>query len=251
MLQAQTNALASSVSNTTTQTVTSYITLTGTGETTQYQTFTQVSSIQTMTGTTYTTKGVTTVAVQVLTTELVPVVVVTQTGGTTCTYITQNGPPQCIGWAKMISVTHIMPTVGWVMVHTRSRIVVTVTNQYVTNVPTTLLSTSASTSTYSTGQVAAITATQTLTSVSEQAGPSISNMLSQNLWIILVLLAVILGVLGFRLGRRDDTSPSGVSLPSPPTPPVQGAQGGIVYCRKCGTQNPAINEFCGKCGTKL
>jgi hypothetical protein len=151
----------------------------------------------------------------------------------------------------VITVTNLVPQTGWVMVHTRSRLVNTVTNQYVTNVPTTLLSTSASTSTYSTGQVAAITATQTLTSVSEQAGPPISDMLSQNLWIILVLFAVILGVLGFRLGRRDSTSPSGVSLPSPPAPPVQGAQSGIVYCRKCGTQNPAINEFCGKCGTKL
>ena len=259
MLQGQPDVLALLVSSTTTQTVTSSVTLTGSGERTEYRTFTQVSSIQRTTRTTYTTTGFTTVAARILTTELVPVVVVTQTAGSSCKPVQcpapGNCPPpppgSCIMWAKVISVTNIVPTVGWVMVQTRSRIVDAVTNQLVTNVPKTLVSTSASTSTYSTGQVAAITATQTFTSVSEQAGPSISDMLFQNLWIILALGVAVLGALAFKFGRGGGTGPSGVDMPNPPTPPVQGAQSGIVYCLKCGTQNPATNEFCGKCGTKL
>jgi hypothetical protein len=244
MLQGQPDVLAVLVSSTTTQTVTSYITLTETGETTQYGTITQLTNVQTVTGSTFTTTGVTTVLVQTLTTAVYPVTVKTQTAGSTCS----GDPPQCIGWAKVIFVTYYVPTTGYVMGYAQSTVYGTVTSQYVTNVPTTLFSTSASTSTYATGQVVAVTATQTLTSVSEQAGPSISDMLSQNLWIIIVLGVVVLVVLAFRLGRRGGTGPSRVS---PLAQTVQGPKSGTVYCRSCGTQNPAANEFCGKCGTKL
>jgi hypothetical protein len=237
--------LAVLVSSTTTQTVTSYITLTGTGQTTQYGTFTQLSSLQTVTGTTYTTTGVTTVLVQVLTTVIHPVFVTSVSASQTC------GPSGCFGYAKTYIITYYSPEVGYMMGYSRSTVVGAVTSQYVTNVPTTVLSTSASTSTYSTGQVATITATQTLTSVSEQAGPSISDMLSQNLWIVLVLFAVVLGVLGFWFGRRGGRGPSVVSPPTASAESVQGPKPGIVYCQNCGTQNPATNEFCGKCGTKL
>ena len=181
------------------------------------------------------------VLTQVLTTAAYPVVMTAATGGTSC-----NAANQCIGWAKMISVTYIVPKTGYVMGYAPSTVQGTVTSQYVTIVPTTLFSTSA----YATGQVVSVTETQTLTSVSEQAGLSISDMLSQNLWIVL-LVAVVLGVLGFRLMRRGGTGKSGVSLPSAPAQPAQGPKSGIVYCRSCGIQNPAINEFCGKCGTKL
>lgn len=244
MLQGQPDVLAALVSSTTTQTATSYITLTGTGQTTQYGTITQLSSVQTVTGTTYTTTGVTRVLGQVLTTAVFPVTVRTQTGGTSCS----GSPPQCIGWAKVITVTYYVPQAGYVMGYSTSTVYITATSQYVTSVPTTLLSTSASTSTYATGQVVAVTATQTLTSVSEQAGPSISDMLSQNLWIILALGVVVLVVLAFMLGRRGHTAASGVS---PPTQTVQTSKSGTVYCRSCGTQNPAANEFCGMCGARL
>jgi hypothetical protein len=232
VLQGQPDVLAVLVSSTTTQTATSYITLTGTGQTTQYVTFKELSSVQTVTGTTFTTKGVITVPVQILTTALSRVVV---------TPI----------YPALTTVTYYTPKTGYVMGYSRFTVYGTVTSLYVTNLPTTVFSTSASTSTYATGQVVAITATETLTSVSEQAGPSISDMLTQNLWIILVLGVVVLVVLAFRLGRRGGTGPSGVSLPSPPAQTVQGPKSGTVYCRKCGAQNPAINEFCGKCGTKL
>lgn len=203
MLQAQPDVLAVYVSSTTTQTVTSYITLTGTGQTTRYGTFKQLSSVQTVTGTTYTTKGVTKVLVQVLTTAIYPVVITTHSAVVTC-----NTSGQCMGVARVVTVTYYVPTTGYVMGYAQSTVYGTVTSQYVTNVPTTLFSTSASTSTYATGQVVAVTTTQTLTSVSEQAGPSISHMLSQNLWIILVLGVVVLVVLAFRLGRRGGMGPS-------------------------------------------
>ncbi len=244
MLQGQPNVLAVLVSSTTTQTVTSYITLTGTGQTTQYRTFKQLSSVQTVTGTTYTTKGVTTVLVHVLTTALYPVVITTHSAVVTCN---TNGQ-SCIGAAGPVIVTHYVPTTGYVMGYAQSTVYGTVTSQYVTNVPTTVFSTSASTSTYATGQVVSVTATQTLTSASEQAGPSISDMLSQNLWIILVLVAAVLVVLAFRLGRKGGTP---TSVVSPPAQTVQGPKPGMVYCKSCGTQNPAANEFCGKCGAKL
>ena len=244
MFQGQPDVLAVLVSSTTTQTDTSYITLTGTGQTTQYESFKQLSSVQTVTETTYTTKGVTAVLSQVLTTAVFPVTVRTQTGGTSCS----GSPPQCIGWAKVITVTYYVLQTGYVAGYVQSTVYGTVTSQYVTDVPTTLFSTSASTSTYATGQVITVTATQTLTSVSEQAGPSISDMLSQNLWIILVLGVVVLAVLAFRLGRKGGTATSGTS---PTAQTVQGPEPGMVYCRSCGTQNPAANAFCVKCGTKL
>ena len=243
MLQGQADVLAVLVSSTTTQTVTSYITMTETGQTTKYVTFKELSSVQTVTGATYTTKGVTAVLVQILTTALSPVVMTTVSSVVTCPQ-----PGSCIGAARVITVTYYVPKTGYVMGYSQSTVYGTVTSQYVTYVPTTVFSTSASTPTYATGQIVSVTATQTLTSVSEQAGPSVTDMLSQNLWIILVLGIVVLAVLAFRLGRRGGTGPSGVS---PTAQTVQGPKAGTVYCQSCGIQNPAVNEFCGKCGTKL
>lgn len=110
----------------------------------------------------------------------------------------------------IVTVTYYVPKTGYVMSYVKSTVYGTVTSQYVANVPTTLFSTSASTSTFATSQVVAVTATQTLTSVSEQAGRSISDMLSRNLWIILVLGVVVLVVLAFMLGRRRGTGQRGV-----------------------------------------
>jgi len=244
-LQGQTAVVAVLVSTTTTQTVTSYLTLTRTGETTQYGTFTQVSSVQTVTGTTYTTTGVAMVPVQVLTTAAYPVTSIQVTAWQTC------GQSGCFGYKSTFTNVYYVSQTGYVLASSPSTVQGAVTSQYVTNVPTTVFSTSASTSTYGTGQVVSITGTQTFTSVSEQAGPSISDMLSQNLWIILVLLAVTLLVLGFKFGRRGGTGPSRVSPPSALAQPVQGPKPGIVYCRNCGTQNPATNQFCGQCSAKL
>jgi hypothetical protein len=243
VVQGQADVLALLVSSTTTQTVTSYITLTETGQTTKYVTFKELSSVQTVTGTTYTTKGVTTVLVQILTTALSPVVMTTVSAVVTCPQ-----PGSCIGAARVITVTYYVPKTGYVMGHSQITVYGTVTSQYVTYVPTTVFSTSASTPTYATGQVVSVTATQTLTSVSEQAGPSATDILSQNLWIILVLVVVVLGLLAFRLRRRGSTGPSGV----PPTAQVvRRPEAGMMYCTNCGFQNPAANEFCGDCGKKL
>jgi hypothetical protein len=195
-LQVQPDVLAVLVSSTTTQTSTSNITLTGTGQTTHYVTFKEVSSVQTLTETTYTTKGDTKVPVQVLTTTMSPVVVTTHTA--VVTVISGH----TIGAARAITVTYYVPKTGYVLGYSQATVYGTVTSQYVTNVPTTIFSTSASTITYATGQVVSVTGTQTLTSVSEQAGPSISDMFTRNWWILLVVGAGVLVVLAFTLGRR-------------------------------------------------
>jgi hypothetical protein len=210
MLQGQPDVLAVLVSSTTTQTITSYITLTGTEQTTKYVTFKEVSSVQTVTATTYSTKGVVTVPVQILTTVKI------------LTTITAIFP-------SLRTLTGYTSKTQYVMGYTHLTVYGTVTSQYVTSVPTTLFSTSASTASYATGQVVSITATQTLTSVSEQ---SFSEVLSQNLWIVLVVCAAFLVVLAFMLGRRR-------------------RQAGTLNCMICGTQNPATNQFCVKCGSKL
>jgi hypothetical protein len=209
ILQAHPDVLAALVSSTTTQTATSYITLTGTGETTHYVTFKEVSSIQTVTATTYTTKGVTKVQVPILTTIRIP---------TTITAI----------FPSLRTLTGYTSKTQYVMGYAQLTVYGTVTSQYVTNLPTTVFSTSASTSTFATSRVVAVTATQTLTSVSEQ---SFSEVLSQDWWVILVLGAVAL-VLAFMLGRRR-------------------RQVGTLNCMICGARNPATNEFCVKCGSKL
>jgi ribosomal protein L40E len=210
LLQGQPDVLAALVSSTTTQTVTSYITLTGTGQTTHYVTFREVSSVQTVTATTYTTKGVTKVLIQILTTVRIP---------TTITVI----------FPSLATHTGYISKTEYVVGYTQLTVYGTVTSQYVTNLPTTMFSTSASTATYSTSQTVSITATQTLTSVSEQ---SFSETLSQNWWITLVLGAAVLLVLVFTLARRRRRVET-------------------LRCMSCGAENPATNEFCAKCGSKL
>jgi hypothetical protein len=209
MLQGQPDVLAALVSSTTTQTVTGYTTLTGAGQLTEYETFKQVSSVQTVTTTTYSTKGVITVQIPILTTIRI------------LTTITAIFP-------SLRTLTGYTSKTGYVMGYAKSTVYGTVTSQYATNVPTTVFSTSASTSTFATSQIVAVTTTQTLTSVSEQ---SFSEVLSQDWWVILVLGAVAL-VLAFMLGRRR-------------------RQVGTLNCMICGARNPATNEFCVKCGSKL
>ena len=84
-------------------------------------------------------------------------------------------------------------------------------------------------------------ATQTTTSqTTTTAGSSWLDVLQQNSLIIaaaLIALAVVLGVFALR-GRRQHRVPQ-------PT----GSTG--IFCSECGTGNPASNEFCRNCGSKL
>jgi len=187
--------LAALITSTTTQTVTSYITLTGTVQTTHYVTFKEVSSVQTVTETTYPTKGVTKVQVSTLTTVMHPIVVTSVSSVVTCPQLGLA----CIGATRTVTVTYYVPSTAYVMGYTLSTVYGTTTSQYATNVPTTLFSTSAATYIFATSQVVTLTDTQTLTSVSEQA---FSETLSQNLWFFLVLGAAVLVALAFMLGRR-------------------------------------------------
>ena len=87
--------------------------------------------------------------------------------------------------------------------------------------------------------------TQTSTSSSStQTSSDIMSMIEQNQLLILaglVLLAAII-IAAALLSRRKAT---------PTQPTSTGVTTGMVYCGKCGTQNPATNQFCLKCGAKL
>jgi ribosomal protein L40E len=250
MLEGQSDVLAVLVSSTTTETLTSYVTLTETGQTTKYETFTQLSSVKTMTETTYTTYWPVTVMGRITTTARSPITVVAGTTFSSC--ISQCVPRSTTticgtvcdprSTARM-TVTRYVTQTGYVGVYSRITVVSTVTGQYATDMPTTMFSTSASTSTYATGQVVSLTATQTFTSVSEKAEPSASDALSQNWSAILVLGAIALAILAFSLGRRSRSRRVSEA--------VQGPKLGVVYCMSCGAQNLVGSEFCGKCGTKL
>jgi hypothetical protein len=83
--------------------------------------------------------------------------------------------------------------------------------------------------------------TETVAS-STQTSSDLTSMIQQDQFLILaavILLAAVIIAVALR-GRRK---------PTQPTRP--GATTGMVYCRKCGTQNPTANEFCATCGTKL
>jgi len=131
---------------------------------------------------------------------------------------------------------------GVAVVYSPSTVQSAVTSQYTTNVPTTVFSTSTSTSTMTTGQVVSITNTETISSVTDVQPPplSISDMVSQNLMLILVILVgLILGILGFTFGRRGSRGVSGPSRVS--------ASG---FCVSCGSAIPHDAQFCPKCGQK-
>jgi hypothetical protein len=88
----------------------------------------------------------------------------------------------------------------------------------------------------------AVTQTSTLSS-STQTSSDLMSMIQQNQLLMLggvVLLAAVLIAVALR-GRRK---------PTPAQPTKTGVTTGMVYCGKCGTQNPAANDFCAKCGTK-
>ena len=85
--------------------------------------------------------------------------------------------------------------------------------------------------------------TQTSTS-STPTSSDLMSMIQQNQLLILggILLIVAVAVAAALMSRRKPTQPA-----QAPT----GTMPGMIYCGKCGTQNPTTNEFCGKCGTKL
>lgn len=239
MLGGQMTVVAIPVTSMTTQTTTTFLTLTGTGATTTYQTNTQVTSFPTTTWTTYTTTGVVAVPVQVLTTVVNPVpVLVTVAGGHYCV-MGPGGTQVCTTtMAIQTSIQYVTQT-GYIVAYSPSTVQGAVTSQYLTNVPTTQFSTVASTSTYATGQVVSMTNTQTFTSVTDvqPPAPTINDILSQNLLIILVLVAVVLGALGYGLGRRGGRGSPRVAITS-------------GFCSSCGSRIPEGAEFCVKCGAK-
>src|SRR5208282_2421317 len=85
--------------------------------------------------------------------------------------------------------------------------------------------------------------TQTSTS-STQTSNDLMSMIQQNQLLILggIVLIVVLAVAIALMSRRKPTQPAQVTPSATP---------GMIYCRKCGTQNSDAHEFCIKCGTKL
>jgi len=87
---------------------------------------------------------------------------------------------------------------------------------------------------------AVTTQPQTTTQSATTSSTGLVDMLQQNSLIIiaaLVVLAVVLAALVMRGRGRT-------------VPPAQAGHS-RVFCSKCGTGNPAGNEFCSNCGTKL
>jgi len=70
------------------------------------------------------------------------------------------------------------------------------------------------------------------------------SMIEQNQLLILEVVTLLAAVIiaAALLSRRK---------PAPTQPTSTGVTTGMVYCGKCGTQNPATNQFCLKCGAKL
>jgi len=213
VLQGQTVVDAFMTSSTTTQTMTEYTAMTFNNITIEQETFTQTSGIMNVTFTTYTTTGVTMVPVQVMFTEVYPVTITTQ----------------------KVEVTYYVTNIGYEVVYSPSMVVDTVTNHYSTTETITWTETSGSTSTYTTTHTDANTATVTLTSTFDNGQPLISYVLTQNLWIVLGMTAVGLGVLAFRFGR-------GPGRGAPRIPP------GGVFCTFCGAKMLQDTQYCENCG---
>lgn len=84
--------------------------------------------------------------------------------------------------------------------------------------------------------------TQTLnTGTSNPSG--ITDILQQNGLLIVGGIAVILVLAALALRARRK--------PGAPRTETQARKADTIYCWNCGSQNPATNEFCGKCGTKM
>ncbi len=192
--------------STTTWTSTMTATLTGTGSTTIYQMYTQVTSVPTMTGTTYTTTEVVGVPVE-LTMTAVSQVTTRIYGDLVTTYVT---------------ITRTAES------YYPSLVQGAVTIQYTTNVPATMFSTIATTSTYTTAQAITVTNKQTSTSVREQF-PTV---------IIVVAAAIAVAAAAVVLHARY---PGGV----PGTPTVKKVKRWHVHWGR----GPAcaIGSFCDRC----
>jgi hypothetical protein len=64
---------------------------------------------------------------------------------------------------------------------------------------------------------------------------------------LVATIVIIAAAAGLLLMRRRAKPSSGPESPATPT----GPKAGIIYCQKCGTQNPGTNKFCGSCATEL
>jgi hypothetical protein len=85
-------------------------------------------------------------------------------------------------------------------------------------------------------------ATQTSTQTGTQTYSDLMSMLQQNGLPILAVIIILVGAALVVSRRRKPGGPAQVG---------QAPRSEVVYCHSCGKQNPAGNEFCGSCGTKL
>jgi VCBS repeat-containing protein len=87
---------------------------------------------------------------------------------------------------------------------------------------------------------AVVTQTQTTTQIETLTGGGVMEILQQNSLLIiaaLIILVIIFGGLAMRSRGRQPI-------------PQQGSRS-LVFCSKCGTENPSSNEFCSSCGNRL
>ena len=137
-------------------------------------------------------------------------------------------------------VTH---QIGGTLIVTQSNSVST-TPVTMTSPPTTTTERQVSTATSVVTQTATVepsqTTTETSTSKTETTSDIIGLLQHNSLLIIAILLIALTAVL--LSGRRRSRGSA---------PQIQPQNVNVTYCSHCGTQNPATNSFCRKCGTKL
>lgn len=84
-----------------------------------------------------------------------------------------------------------------------------------------------------------------------------------NVWLVILLLAVIFGCVGFKSAKKNYVKkerPVKVKAPKPArvlTPagvamaPAPATQVSFQFCGKCGERNDGNDKFCAKCGQPL
>ena len=102
--------------------------------------------------------------------------------------------------------------------------------------------TSSSSSSIATSSTSSLSMVTSSTSSMVTPGPSPNSGFSQSTLLLVGVIVVLVVLLVVVMLRRRG--------PSPPSSST-GAVGDVVYCRKCGTQNAAAQQFCEKCGAKL
>jgi hypothetical protein len=155
---------------------------------------------------------------------------------------TRSYPFTIIGSAS--GVTH---QTGGTLIVTQSNSVSTAPVT-ITTPPTTTTSSLVATVTSVVTQTATVqpspTSTESSISNTQTTTSDIIGLLQQNNLLTIAILMILVLALAASMMRRRGKSNVQATQTQPPAI-------NVTYCTHCGTQNPATNSYCRKCGTKL